>query len=110
MKEALSTLNIYMRIMGGPVMRLLIYVAIASLTSLMNDFSKYTSLDQIGQITWIMIFINFALQGLIAWRAYIDGSYPRAIEKLEEGKLLAKKQEDLINRNQNKADDTLLNG
>lgn len=107
MQKTRPYLNIYMKIMGGPVMRLFIYVAIASLTSLMNDFSKYQSLDEIGQITWIMIYINFALQGLIAWRAYIDGSYPRAVEKLEEGKLLVQKQEELIN---GKKEETLLNG
>ena len=96
-----------MKIMGGPIVRLFIYVAIASLTSLMNDFSKYQSLDEISQITWIMIYLNFALQGLIAWRAYIDGSYPRAVEKLEEGKILVKKQEEILN---NKGEETLLNG
>jgi hypothetical protein len=96
-----------MKIMGGPVIRLFIYVAIASLTSLMNDFSKYQSLDEIGQITWILIYINFTLQGLIAWRAYIDGSYPRAVEKLEEGKLLVQKQQELIN---GKKEETLING
>lgn len=107
MQKTPSYLNIYMRIMGGPIVRLFIYVAIASLTSLMNDFSKYQSLDEISQITWIMIYLNFALQGLIAWRAYIDGSYPRAVEKLEEGKILVQKQEDILT---NKKEETLLNG
>ena len=106
MQKIRPYLNTYMSIMGGPIMRLFIYVAIASLTSLMNDFSKYQSLDEIGQITWIMIYLNFFLQGLIAWRAYIDGSYPRAVEKLEEGKLIAKRQQELINSKV----DTLING
>lgn len=107
MQKTPSYINIYMKIMGGPISRLFIYVAIASLTSLMNDFSKYQSLDEISQITWIMIYLNFTLQGLIAWRAYIDGSYPRAVEKLEEGKILVKKQEEILN---NKREETLLNG
>lgn len=85
-----------MKVMAGPITRLFIYVLIASLTSLMNDFAKYQSLDEITQITWIMIYINFLLQGLIAWRAYIDGSYPRAIERMQEGKLIAAKQAELI--------------
>jgi len=96
-----------MNAMMGPFVRLFIYVTIASLTSLMNDFSKYQSLEEISQLTWIMITINFILQGFIAWRAYIDGSYPEAIEKLEEGKIIAQKQADLLN---NRKEETLING
>ena len=55
-----------MSIMGGPIMRLFIYVAIASLTSLMNDFSKYQTLDEITQITWIMTHIVKIMIGTIA--------------------------------------------
>jgi len=107
MQKNPSYLNIYMNAMAGPYIRLFIYITIASLTSLMNDFSKYQTLEDISQLTWIMITINFILQGFIAWRAYIDGSYPEAVHKLEEGKILAQKQADILN---NKVDDrTLLN-
>lgn len=95
MQKNRTYLNIYMKVMGGPIVRLSIYILIAALTSLMNDFSKYQTLDEITQVTWIMIWTNFFLQGLIAWRAYIDGSYPRAVEQLQEGKRLAQRQAEL---------------
>ena len=99
MSRIIGSLNIYMKNMAGPITRLLIYISIASLTSLMKDFSQYQSFDQIGQVTWVLIIINFLLQGLIAWRAYIDGSYQEAIAKLQEGKKLAQSQANLINKN-----------
>ena len=97
-----------MKGMMGPITRLMIYISIASLTSLMKDFSQFQSFDQIGQVTWVLIVINFLLQGLIAWRAYIDGSYVEAVSKLEEGKMLASKQEELLKQSPVKSD--LLNG
>ena len=84
-----------MSYMAGPITRLFIYISIASLTSLMKDLSQFQNLGDIGVITWILIAINFLLQGLIAWRAYIDGSYQEAVAKLEEGKKLADKQKAL---------------
>ena len=83
--------------MAGPITRLMIYIFIASLTSLMKDFSQFQSFDQISSVTWVLIIINFLLQGLIAWRAYIDGSYQEAVKKLEEGKKIAERQEKLLN-------------
>lgn len=83
--------------MAGPITRLMIYISIASLTSLMKDFSQFQTFDQITPITWILILINFVLQGLVAWRAYIDGSYQDAIKEIQEGKKLAQQQEKLLN-------------
>lgn len=97
MKKYITFLSNYMEGMAGPITRLLIYISIASLTSLMKDFSQFQSFDQISSVTWVLIFINFFLQGLIAWRAYIDGSYQDAVKKLEEGKKLAQQQEKLLN-------------
>jgi hypothetical protein len=97
MQTAFKNLNNYIKFMAGPITRLMIYIAIASLTSLMKDFSQFQSFDQISTITWALIVINFILQGLIAWRAYIDGSYQEAVAKLEEGKKLADSQSKLIN-------------
>lgn len=95
--------------MAGPVTRLFIYILIACLTSLMKDFSSYQSLSEISNLTWIMILINFILQGLIAWRAFIDGSYQKAVDKLEEGQRLAAEQDKIIT-NTVKNSQELING
>jgi hypothetical protein len=97
MKSVLSAINTYMESMAGPITRLLIYISIASLTSLMKDLSQFQTFDQVSAVTWALILINFFLQGLIAWRAYIDGSYQEAVKKIEEGKKLASQQEKLLN-------------
>jgi folate-binding Fe-S cluster repair protein YgfZ len=52
--------------------RAILYISIASLTALMADLSEYKTFDEISPITSSIIIINFILQGLIAWRAYID--------------------------------------
>lgn len=96
MRDALSALNNYMNYMAGPITRLGIYIMIASLTSLMKDLSQFQTFDQISAVTFVLILINFILQGLIAWRAYIDGSYQEAVAKLEEGKKLAAKQSEIL--------------
>lgn len=96
MKRLIGSLNNYMNYMAGPITRLGIYILIASLTSLMKDLSQYQTFDQISAVTLTLIVINFILQGLIAWRAYIDGSYQEAVAKLEEGKKLADKQDEIL--------------
>jgi hypothetical protein len=97
MQKLKISLNNYMRYMAGPITRLVIYIMIASLTSLMKDLSQFQTFDQISAVTLTLIFINFILQGLIAWRAYIDGSYQKAVHELEEGKKLAAKQAEIAN-------------
>ena len=58
--------------------KLVLYIAAASLTSLGNDLGHYTCHDagwqDITPVHWATIIINLLVQGLIAWRAFIDGS------------------------------------
>jgi hypothetical protein len=58
--------------------KLVLYIAAASLTSLGNDLGHYTCHDvgwqDITPVHWATIVINLLVQGLIAWRAFIDGS------------------------------------
>jgi len=62
-------------------LKLALYVSIATLSSLMSDLSHYTcpneGLDHITTARWITIVLGFIVQGCIAWRAFIDGSYER---------------------------------
>lgn len=108
MKKIFGSLNNFMNYMAGPITRLGIYILIASLTSLMKDLSQFQTFDQISAVTFVLILINFILQGLIAWRAYIDGSYQEAVAKMEEGKKLAEKQEEALKQGIVKTE--LLNG
>jgi hypothetical protein len=94
--------------MAGPITRLGIYILIASLTSLMKDLSQFQSFDQISAVTFVLILINVILQGLVAWRAYIDGSYQDAVVKMDEGKKLAEKQAEVFKQGVVKTE--LLNG
>lgn len=58
--------------------KLVLYILAASLTSLGNDLGHYTCHDSgwrdITSVHWTTIIINLIVQGLIAWRAFIDGS------------------------------------
>jgi hypothetical protein len=59
--------------------KLFLYVGVAMITSLTSDLSHHTDSTQggflgINQVTDVIIVLNFILQGLIAWRAFIDGS------------------------------------
>jgi len=59
--------------------KLFLYVGVAMITSLTSDLSHHTDSTQggfcgINQVTDVIIILNFILQGLIAWRAFIDGS------------------------------------
>jgi len=62
-------------------LKLTLYILIATLSSLMADLSHYTcaneGLDHITTTRWITIVLGFIVQGCIAWRAFIDGSYER---------------------------------
>ena len=64
--------------------KLVLYILAACLTSLGNDLGHYTCHDSgwkdITPVHWATIIINLVVQGLIAWRAFIDGS----AEKLKE--------------------------
>jgi hypothetical protein len=58
--------------------KLVLYVLAAALTSLGNDLGHYTCHDSgwkdITPVHWTTIIINLFVQGIIAWRAYIDGT------------------------------------
>ena len=67
--------------------KLFLYVSIASLSSLLSDFSHYSDdvhVHDINDMRWLTIAINALVQGLIAWRAFIDGSVERIHEKERE--------------------------
>jgi len=52
--------------------RAFLYIGIASLTAVMGDLGGYQSFSQISPIQYTILFLNFILQGFIAWRAFID--------------------------------------
>lgn len=52
--------------------RAFLYISIASLTAVMGDLGGYQSFSQISPIQYTILFLNFILQGFIAWRAFID--------------------------------------
>lgn len=62
--------------------KLLLYVLSATLTSLLADIKRYTepcknpisSLDDLSSVNLLYIITNFTLQGIIAWRAFMDTS------------------------------------
>lgn len=59
--------------------KLLLYVSVAMITSLISDLSHHTDSIQggfrgINEVRIVIIVLNVLLQGLIAWRAFIDGS------------------------------------
>jgi hypothetical protein len=70
------------------VAKLLIYISISTLSSLANDLSHYTCHDSgfndITPVHWCTIVLNLIVQGLIAWRAFIDGSAEKYKEYQEE--------------------------
>lgn len=54
-----------------------IYVAIAVLTSFIADLSNHKTFSEFSDIGLTIILINSLLQGLIAYRAYLDQSVAR---------------------------------
>ena len=64
----------------SPKLKLCLYIMTASLASLLADLNHYvaahstTTLEGASVIRWVIIVINFVLQGLIAWRAFLDDS------------------------------------
>ena len=76
----------------GMYAKLLIYVGISTLSTLANDLSHYTCHDSgfkdITVVHWCTIILNVVVQGLIAWRAYIDGSaekYKEFVDNTKKG-------------------------
>lgn len=64
--------------LNGYKTKLILYVSTASLAALLADLQHLKSAlkgpEEVGFVYITIIFINFILQGLIAWRAYIDDS------------------------------------
>ena len=56
----------------------ILYIGIASLTTLMSDLGDFKSFEEINPVKATLFGINFILQGLIAWRAFLDQSVGRA--------------------------------
>ena len=61
--------------------KLILYVVTASLASLTADLNHYihpsapsSMVPYYTFVTWVIIVLNFVLQGLVAWRAFIDDS------------------------------------
>jgi len=61
--------------------KLFLYIATASLASLTADLNHYihpsapsSTVPYYTFVTWVIIILNFVLQGLVAWRAFIDDS------------------------------------
>ncbi len=52
--------------------RAMLYVAIAALAALMSDLAGLQSFSELNAVGAVMIAINFTLQGLISWRAFLD--------------------------------------
>ena len=57
--------------------RAMLYVAIAALAALMADLAGLQSFSELNAVGAVIIAINFTLQGLIAWRAFLDQTLSR---------------------------------
>lgn len=64
--------------------RAMLYILIASFTALLADLSGFKSFSEISAVGATVILINFLLQGLIAWRAYLDQSISNARKEEKE--------------------------
>jgi hypothetical protein len=67
--------------------KLLLYVVTASLTALLSDLQHHLCKSS-GEVhlTWTqltIVVINFVLQGLIAWRAFIDDSAEKRSKEVD---------------------------
>jgi len=59
-------------------LKAMLYVSIASFAALIADLGTKRSFSEFTDIDMAIICINFVLQGLIAWRAYLDQSVSRS--------------------------------
>ena len=66
--------------------KLMLAVSAAALTSLVGELSRYTcdhyTWSDITPIHWVTIILGSIVQGVIAWRAFIDGSAQKQREEL----------------------------
>jgi hypothetical protein len=73
---------------------LFLYIATASLTCLLADLQHLNDLHKLSLLAnleykmsamhWIIVVINFVLQGFIAWRAFIDDATEKDEKKCDE--------------------------
>jgi hypothetical protein len=56
--------------------KLILYIAIAMLTTMINEFNSLTGeeMHNLHPMHWITKFASTILPGLVAWRAFIDQS------------------------------------
>jgi hypothetical protein len=56
--------------------KLILYIAIAMLTTMINEFNSLTveEMHNLHLMHWITKFTSIILPGLVAWRAFIDQS------------------------------------
>lgn len=83
---------------ANPKTRLILYVSSAILAALLSDLSHYQCHDlgfsAISPIKLTCIIINVILQGIIAWRAFIDDSNLGAEEDVKSKLILEKNKHD----------------
>lgn len=78
-------INNFMR--DNAILRAALYFFIAAIPALMVDLQQFKSFSEISDITLAVIVANFALQGLIAVRAFIDQSISRTQKERKEKKV-----------------------
>jgi len=69
--------------------KLVLYILTASLAALLADLQRLNTHtvvdpDHLSLVQIVTIVINFVLQGLIAWRAFIDNACGEMENKLEK--------------------------
>ena len=65
--------------------RWLLYLSIAILTSVYTGVSEYKDFNEISNIDGFKIVLLSIIQGLIAWRAFIDQSISRMPAETKKG-------------------------
>jgi hypothetical protein len=58
--------------MTKSIFKCLLYITVAVLTSLSTEINNINDLNTISVAKWIGIALHSAVQGLIAWKAFLD--------------------------------------
>jgi hypothetical protein len=58
--------------MSKSTFKCLLYIAVATLTSLSTEMNNITNFNEISTIKWVVILFHAGVQGLIAWKAFLD--------------------------------------
>lgn len=79
---------------GGHYIKLFLYISTASFTTLLADLQRYMCHESnelhLTHTQVLVIVLNFMLQGLIAWRAFIDDSFEKNNVETEKPKDIIK--------------------